>query len=51
MKPGKDDLIYGGNTVNWRKAANTIKLKLLNQMRKVKDVKMTLHCYYQNLRV
>ena len=39
LKPGKDDLIYGGNTVNWRKAANTIKLKLLNQMRKVKDVK------------
>lgn len=39
LKPGKDDLIYGGNAIRWKKAANTIKLKLLNQMRKVKDVK------------
>jgi hypothetical protein len=39
LKPGNDDLIYAGNTIRWRKAANTIKLKLLNQIRLVKDVK------------
>ena len=27
-KPGNDDYIYKGNTTNWIKAANTIKLKL-----------------------
>ncbi len=37
--PAKDDVIYGGKTANWVKAANTIKLKLYTQMRKVKDVK------------
>jgi hypothetical protein len=37
--PGADDIIYGGNVARWVKAANTIKLKLLVQMRKVKDVK------------
>lgn len=39
LKPGRDDLIYGGNTIRWKKAANTIKLKLFTQMRLVKDVK------------
>ncbi len=37
--PGADDLIYKGSNKNWIKAANTIKLKLLTQTRKVQDVK------------
>lgn len=37
--PGTDDIIYGGSVDKWTKAANTIKLKLYTQMRKVKDVK------------
>lgn len=37
-KPGSDDVIYGGNTAKWIKAANTIKLKLYTQLRKVKNV-------------
>lgn len=37
--PGIDDVIYGGSVSKWTKAANTIKLKLLVQMRKIKDVK------------
>lgn len=37
--PGADDVIYGGSVSKWTKAANTIKLKLLVQMRKIKDVK------------
>lgn len=36
--PGTDDLIYGGSTDSWVKAANTIKLKLYNQVRRVQDV-------------
>jgi hypothetical protein len=36
--PGEDDLIYGGNPENWIKAANTIKLKLYNQIRLTRDV-------------
>src|SRR5688572_16229345 len=36
--PGTDDLIYDGNVARWVKAANTIKLKLYTQIRKVKDV-------------
>lgn len=39
IKPGKDDVIYGGKVSSWIKAANTIKLKLYTQIRKVKDVK------------
>ncbi len=31
--PGIDDLIYGGNTANWVKFANTLKLKMFNQVR------------------
>lgn len=38
LRPGKDDVIYGGNLTNWRKAANTIKLKMYTQIRKVKNV-------------
>lgn len=38
-KPGADDYIYKGNTTNWTKAANTIKLKLYTQVRLVQDVK------------
>ncbi|MCO5238588.1 MAG: SusD/RagB family nutrient-binding outer membrane lipoprotein [Chitinophagaceae bacterium] len=36
--PGSDDLIYGGDVDSWIKAANTIKLKLYNQVRLVQDV-------------
>ncbi|TMI94339.1 MAG: SusD/RagB family nutrient-binding outer membrane lipoprotein [Bacteroidetes bacterium] len=38
-KPSSDDFIYKGNTTNWKKAANTIKLKLYTQVRRVQDVK------------
>lgn len=38
-KPGNDDYIYKGNTTNWIKAANTLKLKLYTQIRLVQDVK------------
>ncbi len=37
-KPGADDYIYKGNTTNWIKAANTIKLKLYTQVRRVQNV-------------
>jgi hypothetical protein len=37
-KPGGDDIVYGGNSANWIKAANTIKLKLYTQVRLVQDV-------------
>lgn len=37
-RPGTDDLIYGGNVTRWVKAANTLKLKLYTQIRKVKNV-------------
>ena len=37
-KPGADDYIYKGNTTNWIKAANTIKLKLYTQIRRVQNV-------------
>lgn len=36
--PGADDVIYGGSVTKWIKAANTIKLKLYTQIRKVQDV-------------
>jgi hypothetical protein len=38
LTPSADDVIYGGNTANWIKAANTIKLKLYTQLRLVQDV-------------
>jgi hypothetical protein len=38
QSPGTDDLIYGGNLVRWIKAANTLKLKMYTQIRKVKNV-------------
>ncbi len=37
-EPGDDDIIYGGDKDKWVKAANTIKLKLYTQIRKVQDV-------------
>jgi hypothetical protein len=37
-KPANDDYIYKGNTTNWIKAANTIKLKLYTQVRLVQNV-------------
>jgi hypothetical protein len=36
--PGSDDVIYGGNTTKWIKAANTLKLKLYTQLRKKQNV-------------
>lgn len=38
LVPGTNDLFYGGNITRWEKAANTIKLKLYNQIRLTKDV-------------
>jgi hypothetical protein len=38
LTPGTDDLIYGGNVDKWIRAANTIKLKMYTQIRKVKNV-------------
>jgi hypothetical protein len=36
--PALDDLCYNGNTARWIKAANTIKLKLYTQIRRVQNV-------------
>lgn len=36
--PGADDVIYNGNKTRWIKAANTIKLKLYTQIRRVQNV-------------
>ena len=38
LSPGADDVIYAGKIANWVKAANTLKLKLYTQERKVKNV-------------
>jgi len=38
LVPGADDLFYGGNTTNWIKFGNTLKLKMLNQLRDVSTV-------------
>ena len=38
ITPGTDDVIYGGDTDKWVKAANTLKLKMYVQVRKVQDV-------------
>lgn len=38
VKPGNDDLVYKGDLAKWKKAANTLKLKLYTQMRLVKNV-------------
>ena len=38
LVPGTNDLFYAGNMTKWEKAANTIKLKLYNQIRLTKDV-------------
>lgn len=40
LKPGANDLFYGGDVEKWVKAANTLKLKILVQSRLAKD-KMT----------
>ncbi len=37
-KPGSNDVIYRGSVTKWIKAANTIKLKMYTQIRKVQDV-------------
>lgn len=38
LKPTTDDLFYGGNVAKWLRAANSIKLKLYNQIRLTTDV-------------
>ncbi|RBL93190.1 SusD/RagB family nutrient-binding outer membrane lipoprotein [Chitinophaga flava] len=38
LYPDKDDIMYGGNKDSWIKVANTIKLKLYNQLRLIQDV-------------
>lgn len=38
LLPGSSDVIYNGDKAKWTKAANTIKLKLYVQMRKIKNV-------------
>lgn len=37
LKPGVDDLFYGGDTEKWIRFANTFKLKLYNQTRLTSD--------------
>ncbi|MFC6876230.1 SusD/RagB family nutrient-binding outer membrane lipoprotein [Flavobacterium myungsuense] len=37
VKPGKDDLFYGGDAEKWIRFANTFKLKLYNQLRLTSD--------------
>jgi Starch-binding associating with outer membrane len=37
-RPGADDYIYKGDTAKWRKAANTLKLKMYTQVRLVQNV-------------
>jgi len=37
-KPGADDYIYKGDLTKWKKAANTIKLKMFTQVRRVQNV-------------
>lgn len=38
LTPGDEDLFYNGDVEKWEKLANTIKLKLYNQVRLVQDV-------------
>jgi hypothetical protein len=38
FEAGTDDLFYGGDTELWVKFANSVKLKLYNQIREVQDV-------------
>ena len=47
-KPAADDYIYRGNTANWIKAANTIKLKLYTQVRLVQNVQPQITALLSN---
>ena len=38
FEAGNDDLFYGGDTELWVKFANSVKLKMYNQIREVQDV-------------
>ncbi|MCB0687941.1 MAG: SusD/RagB family nutrient-binding outer membrane lipoprotein [Saprospiraceae bacterium] len=38
LKPGADDLIYGGSNSKWIKFGKTLKLRMLNQIRMVSNV-------------
>lgn len=38
LKPGADDLIYGGNNSRWIKFGKTLKLRMLNNLRMVSNV-------------
>lgn len=46
--PAADDVIYQGNVARWVKAANSIKLKLYVQQRKVKDVSSEVSALLSN---
>lgn len=46
--PGEDDIIYGGQVNNWIKAANTLKLKLYNQIRLTTDVSQQVSALLSN---
>ena len=48
LQPGNDDVIYHGDVGLWVKAANTIKLKLLTQTRKVQDVSAQVQALLAN---
>lgn len=47
-KPSSDDIIYKGDLNKWKKAANTLKLKLYTQQRLVKDVKAEVSALLAN---
>jgi hypothetical protein len=38
LSPGTDDIFYNGDINRWRRLANTLQLKLYNNIRKVQDV-------------
>ena len=47
-KPAADDVIYQGSVTKWVKAANTIKLKLYTQIRKVQNVQAQVTALLNN---
>lgn len=48
LVPGEDDIIYNGDIGLWIKAANTIKLKLYNQIRLTADVSAEVNALLSN---
>lgn len=47
-KPANDDIIYKGDLTKWKKAANTLKLKMYVQQRLIKDVKAEVTALLSN---